>query len=145
MVVPLLERLQKKLASTPEAIYADAAIQNLNELVYPFAQSLDALAGSETWLSVREREIANLIRAGRSSSEIAEALFISPTTVAFHRKNLRRKFGLAAHGPSLAAHLARLPGSESDNAPRGDGGVSQGADARWASPRRPRRRDRRKG
>ena len=117
MVVPLLERLQKKLASTPEAIYADAAIQNLNELVYPFAQSLDALAGSETWLSVREREIANLIRAGKSSSEIAEALFISPTTVAFHRKNLRRKFGLAAHGPSLAAHLARLPGSEADNAP----------------------------
>ena len=96
MVVPLLERLQKKLASAPEVIYADAAIQNLNELVYPFAESLDALAGSETWLSVREREIANLIRAGKSSSEIAEALFISPTTVAFHRKNLRRKFGLAA-------------------------------------------------
>ena len=42
MIVPLLERLRKKLASTPEAIYADAAIQNLNELVYPFAQSLDA-------------------------------------------------------------------------------------------------------
>jgi PAS domain-containing protein len=115
-IVPLLERLKKKLASTPEATYADAAIQNLNELVYPFAQSLDALAGSETWLSVREREVANLIRAGKSSSEIAEALFISPTTVAFHRKNLRRKFGLAAHGPSLAAHLARLPGSESGDA-----------------------------
>jgi PAS domain-containing protein/DNA-binding CsgD family transcriptional regulator len=113
MIVPLLERLKKKLASTPEAIYADAAIQNLNELVSPFARSLDALAGSETWLSVREREIANLIRAGRSSSEIAEALFISPATVAFHRKNLRRKFGLAAHGPSLAAHLARLPGGQS--------------------------------
>ena len=119
MVVPLLERLRRRLESTPEAIYADAAIQNLNELVNPFAQSLDALAGSGTWLSVREREIANLIRAGKSSSEIAEALFISPTTVAFHRKNLRRKFGLAAHGPSLAAHLARLPGGESGNAPRG--------------------------
>ena len=115
-IVPLLERLKKKLASTPEATYADAAIQNLNELVYPFTQSLDALAGSETWLSVREREVANLIRAGKSSSEIAEALFISPTTVAFHRKNLRRKFGLATHGPSLAAHLARLPGGESGDA-----------------------------
>ncbi len=125
MVVPLLERLQKKLASTPEAIYADAAIQNLNELVYPFAQSLDALAGSETWLSVREREIANLIRAGKSSSEIAEALFISPTTVAFHRKNLRRKFGLAAHGPSLAAHLARLPRGELGDASHGDDRLSQ--------------------
>ena len=60
---------------------------------------------------MREREVANLIRAGKTSREIAEALFIAPTTVAFHRKNLRRKFGLTPHGPSLAAHLARLPRS----------------------------------
>jgi len=111
-IVPLLERLRKRLATTPEAIYVDAVLQNLDELIYPFAQSVDALAGSQTWLSVREREVANLIRAGKGSREIAEALFISPTTVAFHRKNLRRKFGLKAHGPSLAAHLARLPGSD---------------------------------
>ena len=111
-IVPLLERLKRRLATTPEAIYVDAVMQNLDELIYPFAQSVDALAGSQTWLSVREREVANLIRAGKGSREIAEALFISPTTVAFHRKNLRRKFGLKAHGPSLAAHLARLPGND---------------------------------
>jgi len=120
VIVPLLERLRRRLASTPEAIYADAAIQNLNALVYPFAQSLDALASSETRLSVREREIANLIRVGKSSSEIAEALFIAPATVAYHRKNLRRKFGLAARGPSLAAHLARLPGGHAGHTPRRD-------------------------
>lgn len=120
VIVPLLERLRRSLASTPEAIYADAAIQNLNALVYPFAQALDALAGSETRLSAREREVANLIRVGKSSSEIAEALFISPATVAYHRMNLRRKFGLAARGPSLAAHLARLPGGQAGHAPRGD-------------------------
>ncbi len=110
-LVPLLLRLRRQLASTPEAIYVDAVLHNLDEIVAPFARSLDALAGSDTWLSVREREVANLIRAGKTSREIAEALFISPTTVAFHRKNLRRKFGLGPHGPSLAAHLARLPRS----------------------------------
>ena len=46
-------------------------------------------------LTPREREIAGLIRVGRSTSEIAEALYISPSTVSFHRKNLRRKLGLA--------------------------------------------------
>ena len=112
LLVPLLERLRRQLASTPEAIYVDAVLQNLEEIVAPFARSVDALAGSDTWLSVREREVANLIRAGKTSREIAEALFIAPTTVAFHRKNLRRKFGLAPRGPSLAAHLARLPRSE---------------------------------
>jgi PAS domain-containing protein len=113
-LVPLLQRLRRQLASTPEAIYVDAVLHNLHEIVAPFARSLDALAGSDTWLSVREREVANLIRAGKTSREIAEALFISPTTVAFHRKNLRRKFGLDRHGPSLAAHLARLPRSQEE-------------------------------
>jgi PAS domain S-box-containing protein len=108
-VVPLLERLRKHLAHTPEATYVDAALQTLRELVLPFAQSLDALAGGRVQLTLREREIVNLIRAGKSSSEIAETLYISPATVAFHRKNLRRKLGLEARGPSLAAHLARLP------------------------------------
>jgi PAS domain S-box-containing protein len=106
LIVPLLQTLRRRLASTPEAIYVDAAVQNLRELTEPFAQALDALAGGEVHLSRREREIANLIRAGKSSQEIAEALFVSPATVAFHRKNLRRKLGLPPRGPSLAAHLA---------------------------------------
>ncbi len=109
MIVPLLERLRRRLAAAPEAIYVDAAIQNLRELVRPFAQPPDALAGPEVQLTLREREIANLIRAGRSSGEIAAALCISPTTVAFHRRNLRRKLRLEPRGPSLATRLARLP------------------------------------
>ena len=46
---------------------------------------------------------------GRSTSEIAEALYISPSTVSFHRKNLRRKLGLAPRGPRLASHLGADP------------------------------------
>ena len=109
LIVPLLERLRNRLGASPEAIYADAAMQNLRQLVHPFARALDAMAGAEARLTVREREIANLIRTGKTSSEIAEALFISPATVAFHRRNLRRKLGLEARDPTLATHLARLP------------------------------------
>ena len=109
LIVPLLERLRNRLGPSPEAIYADAAIQNLRQLVHPFARALDGMAGGEARLTVREREIANLIRAGKTSGEIAEALFISPATVAFHRRNLRRKLGLEARDPTLATHLARLP------------------------------------
>jgi PAS domain S-box-containing protein len=110
MIMPLVDRLRRHLFDSPEAIYADAIGQNLRELVHPFAQAIDAAAGAHAHLTRREREIANLIRAGKTSSEIAQALYISPTTVAFHRKNLRRKLGLAARGPLLAAHLASLPG-----------------------------------
>jgi PAS domain-containing protein/DNA-binding CsgD family transcriptional regulator len=107
MIVPLLETLRRRLGSAPEVIYADAAIRNLRELANPLAAPLDALTSGEVRLSQREHEIANLIRAGKSSSEIAQALFVSLTTVAFHRKNLRRKLGLGPRSPSLAAYLAR--------------------------------------
>ena len=107
MIVPLLETLRRRLGSAPEVIYADAAIQNLRELATPLAAPLDALTSGEVRLSQREHEIATLIRAGKSSGEIAQALFVSPTTVAFHRKNLRRKLGLGKRSPSLATYLAR--------------------------------------
>lgn len=104
---PLLDRLRRPLAATPEVIYVDAMAENLRELVHPFAQKLDALAGAEGGLTAREREIATLIRAGKSSADIAAALFISPATVAFHRRNLRRKLGLPPRGPSLTTHLTQ--------------------------------------
>jgi DNA-binding CsgD family transcriptional regulator/PAS domain-containing protein len=109
MIMPLLDRLQRHLAGTPEAIYVDAAAHNLRELVHPFAQALESAVSLDARLTRREREIVNLIRAGKSSGEIAQALYISPTTVAFHRKNVRRKLGLPPRGPALAAHLALLP------------------------------------
>ncbi len=107
LVIPLLERLERHLASAPERVYVEQAIDNLHELVRPLAGSLDALTASREGLTVREREIANFIRCGKSSREIAEALFISPATVAFHRRNLRRKLGIGGQGSSLAIHLAR--------------------------------------
>ena len=110
MVLPMLGRLGKPLTGTPESIYLAAATQALREVVSPFAQALSPAVESGAQLTPREREIAGLIRVGCSSSEIAEALYISPTTVAFHRKNLRRKLGLAAHGPRLASHLGRNTG-----------------------------------
>jgi PAS domain S-box-containing protein len=109
MVLPMLARLERPLAQTPEVIYLEAAIQTLRDVMQPIAQSFDGSVDScPVPLTPREREIANLIRIGKSSDEIAAALYISPATVAFHRKNLRKKLGLEPSGPRLVTHLARL-------------------------------------
>jgi DNA-binding NarL/FixJ family response regulator len=42
-------------------------------------------------LSKQEKEIIRLIVAGKTTSEIADILFISKTTVATHRRNIHRK------------------------------------------------------
>ena len=45
-------------------------------------------------LTNREREILRLVADGRTSQEIAENLFISPTTVQTHRAHMMAKLGL---------------------------------------------------
>ena len=52
--------------------------------------------GSDTHsLTPRERDILGLIGSGRSNKEMAEALGITPATAETHRKNLKRKLGIA--------------------------------------------------
>lgn len=46
-------------------------------------------------LTPRERDILGLIVAGRSNKEIAETLGITSATAETHRKNLKRKLGIA--------------------------------------------------
>jgi DNA-binding CsgD family transcriptional regulator len=44
-------------------------------------------------LTERERDILKLTCLGKSSQEISEYLFISPTTADTHRRNLKKKLG----------------------------------------------------
>lgn len=46
-------------------------------------------------LTPRERDTLGLIVAGRSNKEIAESLGITPATAETHRKNLKKKLGIA--------------------------------------------------
>ena len=43
-------------------------------------------------ITKREKEVLGLLSQGLNSTEIAEAIFLSPQTVDTHRKNLMRKF-----------------------------------------------------
>ena len=46
-------------------------------------------------LGNRERDVLRLLAIGKSSAEIAEALFISATTVDTHRRNIKSKLGVS--------------------------------------------------
>jgi len=60
-------------------------------------------------LSAREVEILQLLAAGRSNTEIAEALFISRRTVTTHVSHLYAKLGVASRAEAIAhAHAHAL-------------------------------------
>lgn len=108
LIEPTLDRLSRQLRHRSERFELEALRVNLHEIIGPFAQHAAHADSSHQALTRREMEVANLVRLGRTSDEIAEALHISRSSVAFHRTNIRRKLGLAKRGPHLGTHLAAL-------------------------------------
>jgi DNA-binding NarL/FixJ family response regulator len=59
-------------------------------------------------ISEREKEILSLLVQGKTTSDIAQTLFISPNTVNNHRQNILNKLG--AKDTTALIHLARITG-----------------------------------
>jgi PAS domain S-box-containing protein len=108
LIEPSLERLSKALYHRPERPEIEALHQNLREIVGPFAQRLLRNGDGRAPLTRREFEVADLVRLGKTTAEIAAALHISQSAVSFHRANIRTKLGLPKGGTQLSTHLAAL-------------------------------------
>lgn len=57
-------------------------------------EKLNNLSQAEGCISEREKDIIRCVANGKSNKEIAEMLFISPHTVATHRRNINAKLGI---------------------------------------------------
>jgi DNA-binding CsgD family transcriptional regulator len=53
-------------------------------------------------LAEREREVLALVAEGRSNTQIAQALFISPKTASVHVSNILAKLGVGGRGEAAA-------------------------------------------
>jgi PAS domain S-box/PAS domain S-box len=112
LVAPTLDRLERLLRSRPEVACVQAVRENLNEIVRPFASRLTTSSESCVALSRRELEIANYVRLGKTTDEIAEVLCVSRSAVQFHRGNIRRKLGLKRGDQQLATALDSILADE---------------------------------
>ena len=54
-------------------------------------------------LTEREREILDLVAAGKTNAEIAEAIWIAPGTVRKHLENIYEKLGVHSRTAAIAA------------------------------------------
>ncbi len=102
LVRPYLEKLLPGIKNEKYKLILDAAIINLNEIVDPFARV--NLAGIAQ-LTSAEIQVANFIKMGKSSREIASFLNISLRTVETHRGRIRKKTGLKKRTANLRNHL----------------------------------------
>jgi DNA-binding CsgD family transcriptional regulator len=97
--------LQKSGLSAKQLAYLSILESNLKDIVSPFLRGLSA---QNTGLTPREIEVADLIRIGKTSKEIAELLNLSTRAIEFHRENIRAKLGLKNKPANLRSHLMSL-------------------------------------
>ena len=103
LVAPLLERLKKSSLDKNQADIVDVLTTNLKQLSTPLIKKGDFLKKK---LSPTEIQIANFIKGGKKTKEIASILNISELTISTHRKNIRKKLEISNRKIPLHTYLS---------------------------------------
>ena len=105
LVISYVEKLKSTRLDDIQLTYVSIIESNLNNILTPFGKMLsDKFAG----LTPSEIHIVSLLKEGRKSKEIAAVLGLSPRTVSFHRKNIRKKLGIYNRKKNLRSMLITL-------------------------------------
>jgi len=102
LVIPYLEKLKRTHLTDEQETYCEILETHLNEVVSPFVRKLSR---SYMTLTPMEIQVADLIKEGKSTKEIAGLLKVSENTVIVHRHRIRTKLGLKQTKVNLASHL----------------------------------------
>ena len=102
LVRPYLEKLEPVIKIEKYKTLLQAAIVNLNEIVDPFTRGHLANIAK---LTPGEMQVANFIKMGKTSKEIASFLGLSIRTIEVHRSRIRKKLGLKKRTSNLRKHL----------------------------------------
>ncbi len=103
LVEPLLDRLRKSGLSEPQQTLVEILGANINELTSPFANHFSTKLNR---LTPAEIQVANLVKLGKRTKEIAEIMHLAPGTISIHRKNIRKKLELTHQKTNLQTMLS---------------------------------------
>jgi len=105
LVSPYVEKLRAGHLSCAQETYVSMIESGLNDIVSPFLQKM---ASAYFHFTPTEIEVANLIKSGKTSKEIAKLMNVSTGTIDAHRNNIRKKLGLNNKSTNLQTHLLSM-------------------------------------
>ncbi len=105
LITPYVAKLKKTALTDRQDIFVEIIQSNIDDILSPFAHKL-----SYKYLNFTptELQVADLVKQGLRTKEIAELLNSSPETVSGHRKSLRKKLNLIDKKSNLRTHLLSL-------------------------------------
>jgi DNA-binding CsgD family transcriptional regulator len=104
-IVPFLDKLKSTSLNDRQKVYIDIVESNLKEITSHFSHRLSSAYAN---LMPAEMQIANLIKQGKTTKEIAGLLNLSCRTFNFHRENIHSKLNLKNKKVNLRTHLLSL-------------------------------------
>ncbi|MGD9057485.1 MAG: PAS domain S-box protein [Desulfobacterales bacterium] len=105
LVFPYLTKLNNGKLPDKEKTFINIIESNLKDILSPFARSLSS---KYLGLTPTEIQVANLIKQGKTTKDIAELSNLSPRTIEFHRDNIRNKLGIKNKKVNLRTYLMSL-------------------------------------
>jgi DNA-binding CsgD family transcriptional regulator len=105
LIVPYVDKLKKSRLNTKQMTLLRILKSNLDDIVSPFTHQLSS---KYTSLTPTQIQVAQLIREGKTTKEIAEIMNSSKRTVESHRENIRVKLGLKNKKVNLRSYLSSM-------------------------------------
>ena len=104
-MVPYVKKLKKTGLDERQKVLVGILESNLKDIISPFSRRLSSKYLN---LTPKELQIANLIKQGKHTREIAKIFNLSKRTIESHRDHIRRKLGIKNKKANLRTHLLSL-------------------------------------
>jgi PAS domain S-box-containing protein len=105
LVFPYIEKLKNGHLNDNQTAYIGILETNLSDIISPFLQKMTS---RYSLFTPTEIQVANLIKSGKTSKEIAELMNVSTGTIDTHRNSIRSKLDLNKKKINLRTFLLSL-------------------------------------
>ncbi len=111
LILPYLEKLRASRLDDRQRVYLNLVESNLNEIISPLSRRMSSHFLNFTPMEI---QVASLVKAGKSTKEIALILGGSIRTIEAVRYTIRRKLGIKNKSANLRSYLLSLDGADTD-------------------------------